>query len=61
MAGNLPAAARRPLCRYPTSEWAIDGALGALGAAIRADFPDWSPSDGCCTHCAERYELLSPG
>lgn len=53
-------AARCPLCRYPTSEWAIDGALGALGAAIRADFSDWSPSDGCCTHCAEHYELLSP-
>ena len=52
------AAARCPLCRYPTSEWAVDGVLSAAGAAIRGDFPDWSPSDGSCTHCAEHYEFL---
>lgn len=54
------AAARCPLCRYPTSEWAVDGTLSTAAAAIRGDFPDWSPSDGCCSHCAERYEALSP-
>ena len=52
------AAARCPLCRYPTSEWAVDGVLSAAGAAIRGDFPDWSPSDGSCTHCAEHYEFV---
>jgi len=49
-------AARCPLCRYPTSEWTVDG-VSAVGAAISGDFPDWSPSDGCCSHCAERYGL----
>ncbi len=46
-----------PLCSYPTSEWAADDVLSPVGAAIRGDFSDWSMSDGCCTHCAERYEL----
>jgi len=50
-------AARCPLCRYPTSEWTVDGVLSAVGAAISRDFPDWSPGDGCCSHCAERYGL----
>jgi len=53
------ASARCPLCRYPTMDWAPDGALPALETAICADYPDWRPADGCCGHCAERYEMLA--
>lgn len=50
---------RCPLCRYPTTDWTSEGILVPLESAIRADFPSWAASDGCCGHCAERYELFA--
>ncbi len=46
-----------PLCRFPTFVWAGDEDVAELHAAIVADFPGWSASDGCCGHCADRYAL----
>ncbi|MFQ5742909.1 MAG: hypothetical protein ACE5HV_04890 [Acidobacteriota bacterium] len=51
---------RCPLCRFPTTDWASADLLSNLALAIRIDFPAWSTTAGCCCHCAERYELLSP-
>ncbi|MCH7824492.1 MAG: hypothetical protein IH849_06780, partial [Acidobacteria bacterium] len=58
-AGISASAARCPLCHYPTTDWASTDALQAVESEIHADFPAWSPAEGCCGHCAERYALLS--
>jgi len=58
-AGTGASAAPCPLCHYPTTDWAPSDSLGAVESEIHADFPAWSAAEGCCGHCAERYELLS--
>ena len=52
---------RCPLCHYPTTDWAATDALRAVESEIHTDFPAWSPTEGCCGHCAERYAVLSGG
>ncbi len=47
-----------PLCAFPTTDWARTEDIEAIVPTIRADFPSWSMVDGCCSHCAERYEIL---
>lgn len=47
-----------PLCRFPTTDWAAGKALSDVADEIYGDFSGWCPSDGCCGHCAERYELI---
>ncbi|MBI3126948.1 MAG: hypothetical protein HYZ11_05020 [Candidatus Tectomicrobia bacterium] len=44
-----------PLCRFTTFEWAE--ASPGLIEAVQADYPAWSPSQGLCTQCANRYLL----
>lgn len=46
-----------PLCRFPTHTFEIDpGELsGEVLAALRQDFPDWSPLQGLCLQCADLY------
>jgi hypothetical protein len=46
-----------PLCRFPTHTFEIDpGELsGEVLAALKQDFPDWSPSQGLCLQCADLY------
>ncbi|MBM2806568.1 MAG: hypothetical protein HW419_4461 [Deltaproteobacteria bacterium] len=45
------------LCRFPTH--AFESAPANLGgevlAAIKADFPDWTPIKGLCVQCADLY------
>jgi hypothetical protein len=45
------------LCRFPTH--AFESAPANLGAdalaAIKEDFPDWTPSKGVCIQCADLY------
>ena len=45
------------LCRFPTH--AFESAPANLGAevlaAIKADFPDWTPAKGLCVQCADLY------
>ncbi|MGZ8424908.1 MAG: hypothetical protein ACXWYD_08170 [Candidatus Binatia bacterium] len=45
------------LCRFPTH--AFETAPANLGAevlaAIKADFPDWTPARGLCVQCADLY------
>jgi hypothetical protein len=48
-----------PLCRFPTTDWAAPELLPTIAPTVEADFPDWSPSDRCCNHCAERYQSLA--
>jgi hypothetical protein len=45
-----------PLCRFPTHQWAeeMEGDE-EIASHIRADFPEWTPEDGCCGHCLEGY------
>ena len=45
------------LCRFPTHAFAADPAnLGAdVLAAIKEDFPDWTPAKGLCVQCADIY------
>ena len=60
-----PAAASRPplrpggapcsLCRFTTFEWSE--VTPGLTQAVRADYPAWTPSQGLCTQCANRYLL----
>ena len=60
-AGSLPRHAAPgthcPLCKFPTH--AFEAAPNDLGAdvlaAINEDFPNWSPSLGLCTQCADLY------
>jgi hypothetical protein len=47
-----------PLCRFPTTDWAAGEALSDVADEIHGDFSGWCVSDGCCGHCAERYELI---
>lgn len=46
---------RCPICGFTTFEWADEAAVGAAGANIVAEFPDWAPGVGCCARCAEIY------
>ncbi len=48
-----------PLCNFPTHGWAADleAKAPALLAAVRADFPAWSPARGACRQCIDSYEL----
>jgi hypothetical protein len=45
------------LCRFPTHAFASEPAnLGAdVLAAIKEDFPDWTPIKGLCVQCADLY------
>ena len=58
---NLPnqavAGTHCPLCRFPTHAFVSEPAnLGAeVLAAIKADFPDWTPLKGLCVQCADLY------
>ena len=51
------AAGSCPLCRFPTCDWASLEVLRPLETAISTDAEGWSINEGCCSHCAERYEL----
>ena len=46
-----------PLCRFPTH--VFETLLGRDGeevsAAVKQDFPGWSPSEGLCLQCADLY------
>jgi hypothetical protein len=46
-----------PLCRFPTVELSLPGVESSapLLAAIRRDFPAWSPAQGICRQCADLY------
>ncbi|MBI2922467.1 MAG: hypothetical protein HYY18_15560 [Planctomycetes bacterium] len=48
-----------PLCSFPTFSWAGDiGDLPrAVLAALRTDFPGWTPENGACRQCIDGYEL----
>jgi len=45
------------LCRFPTHAFVADAAtLGSdVLAAIKEDFPDWTPIKGLCAQCADLY------
>lgn len=46
-----------PLCGFPTFAWAdLAGAGARVLAAIRAEFPGWSPERGACARCVEAYQ-----
>lgn len=46
-----------PLCRFPTHTFETDPSelSGEVLAALKHDFPDWSPSQGLCLQCADLY------
>lgn len=46
-----------PLCECPSARGLTDGAMlpDPVQAEIVADFPAWSPDDGCCRQCADLY------
>jgi len=48
---------RCPLCRFPTyaPEPAPEQLPSEVIEQVRADFPDWHPSDGLCIQCADLY------
>jgi len=47
-----------PLCGFATFSWANNSALSASTvAAIREEFPHWSPGEGACQRCAAIYRL----
>lgn len=48
-----------PLCRFPTTDWASPELLPGIAPCVEVDFPDWTPSDRSCGHCAERYQSLA--
>ncbi len=49
-----------PLCGFPTFEWADAPALRSETlAAVKQQFPDWSPEEGVCRRCVEIYEAAS--
>lgn len=50
---------RCPLCRFPTCTWAGVDLLEAIAPVAAPDHPSWSPDQGACAHCAERYALLA--
>lgn len=45
-----------PLCRFPSHSWSarLDD---AVVAAVRSDFPSWSPATPICERCSDLYEL----
>lgn len=48
-----------PLCGFPTFAWAdLAGAGAPVLAAIRAEFPAWSPERGACARCVEAYRAI---
>jgi hypothetical protein len=51
------AASHCSLCRFPSH--AFESAPANLGAtvlaAIKGDFPDWTPDKGLCVQCADLY------
>jgi hypothetical protein len=53
------AQAARPcaLCGFPTADAEPDagGLPPTVRADIVADFPAWTPADGCCRQCADLY------
>lgn len=55
--GRSAAATHCPLCRFPSHSFAPHPeALGVeVLAAIRQDFPHWTPARGLCTQCADLY------
>jgi hypothetical protein len=48
-----------PLCKFPTHSFESEPEnLGAvLLAAIRRDFPHWTPAHGLCAQCADLYRV----
>lgn len=54
---------RCPLCRFPTREgvsgW--EGEAAAVARAIRADRPEWDPSEGACRQCFDLYDARLRG
>lgn len=46
-----------PLCKFPTHAYepAPDNLGAEISAAIRKDFPNWTPLLGLCTQCADLY------
>lgn len=56
IAKNPLPGSRCPLCNFPTYIWA-QGFSGQTVAAIKTDFPDWSPERGLCTRCSELYQM----
>ena len=50
---------RCPLCRFPTIDWVSPELLPGISPTIETDFPEWTPVDRCCSHCAERYQSLA--
>jgi hypothetical protein len=56
--GHHPAPARGgrcPACGFATFDWADEGALGAVRAAVRQALPEWRPGWGLCRRCAEVF------
>ncbi|MDR7480900.1 MAG: hypothetical protein QN203_00125 [Armatimonadota bacterium] len=47
-----------PLCRFPTHAWASPVPEGIV-ALIATDFPGWSPAEGACERCVERYAVAA--
>ncbi|MDP6620258.1 MAG: hypothetical protein QGG90_12590, partial [Nitrospinota bacterium] len=52
---DLRAGGPCPLCRFPTFDWADPSE--DLTRRVKAEFPDWRPSEGLCSQCANRYLL----
>ncbi len=48
---------RCPLCRFPTyaPEPAPEQLPAEVVEQVRADFPNWQPTDGLCIQCADLY------
>jgi hypothetical protein len=50
------AGASCPLCGFPTFAWADTASLGdRTVAAIRLEFPGWTPGQGVCARCSAIY------
>lgn len=60
-AGVAGVAGRCPLCRFATCDWASEHVVRGLEGAVRDDMEDWSVDEGCCSRCAEHYQLLALG
>jgi hypothetical protein len=49
-----------PLCGFSTFDWSNASALvPQVIAAVRADFPSWTPAHGACARCADVYRAAS--
>ncbi|NUN48442.1 MAG: hypothetical protein HUU15_06400 [Candidatus Brocadiae bacterium] len=48
-----------PLCSFPTFSWQEDPATAPARviAALKIDFPGWTPDQGACRQCMDGYEL----